>query len=159
MLLDMVGENGKPSLIVGLAISSTALGSILFSPFIGQLSHKIGPWTLIVTCLIITGFLLIPQAYSTTTLEFIFLRFLMGLTLAGLIPTITKIVGDNASSEYSGTLLDWLISVKYLGHILGPLSGGAIARYFDISTVFITTVLIIIATGIMNLFFINRRIR
>lgn len=156
-ILNMVGESGKPALIVGLAISSTALGSITFSPFIGLLSKKIGPLNLIVLCLFITGCLLIPQAYVATSLQFISLRFLMGLTLAGLIPTITMIISDNISPPYSGTLLGWLMSAQYLGQILGPLTGGIIATKFDIGAVFIATAFVLIATGIIILLFVKVR--
>lgn len=155
-ILNMVGISGRPSLLVGLAMSSTALGSIIFSPLIGKLLHKIGSRNLIASCLFITGCLLIPQAYVITSEKFIFLRFLMGLTLAGLIPTITTIVRDNISSEYSGTLLGWLISVQYLGQILGPLAGGAIATNFEINAVFIITAFVLIATAIINFCFIKR---
>lgn len=156
-VMSLLGESGNTSLLTGLAVSSTALGSILFSPFAGRASNKAGPLNLITLSLVITGCLIIPQAFITRTQEFIFLRFLMGLTLAGLIPTITVLVKENVSPQHAGTLLGWLMSVQYLGQIAGPLAGAAIARHFNIHAVFISTACLLIATGTVNWFLLKNR--
>lgn len=154
-IINMIKGDGNPSLIVGLAMSSTALGSIICSPFIGKLLKKINPPTLIVVCLIITGGLLIPQALIKTTWAFILFRFLMGFSLAGLIPTITAIIRNNISAGNTGTLLGWFMSVQYLGQILGPLVGGGLATKLGLNYVFIITGLTLIVAGILNIFLIR----
>ena len=95
----------------GVIMAATALGSLVAAPRLGALADRIGGWRVIVWSLLATSRTLIPQAWATQWWELSALRLIMGITLAGLLPAIGKLVRGLAGEGASGKLLGLLQSV------------------------------------------------
>jgi MFS family permease len=89
--------------------------------------------------LAICALLLIPQAFVTNAWQLVFLRFLMGLALGGLLPCIAAIIRHNAPDSVAGAMLGYSTSSQYAGQVVGPLAGGFIGGHFGMQAVFIAT--------------------
>lgn len=149
--LDWLGKSGSDVVFTaGLVMAASAIGSILAAPRLGRLADRIGPWKVIVGCLTVCGFLLIPQAFVTESWQLLALRFLMGTSLAGLLPAIAATIRHSVPQN-TGTILGYNTSAQYAGQVLGPLLGGFAGGHFGMRAVFICTALVMFAGAAYNL--------
>lgn len=132
-------DPAKVIFIAGLAMSAAALGSILSAPRLGRLADRIGHWRVLIGALIASAILLIPQALITAPWQLVALRFLMGMALGGLMPTVTSIIRHNVPSAIVGRVLGLATSSQYVGQVSGPLIGGLIGGHIGMRAVFIGT--------------------
>jgi MFS family permease len=140
----------------GLVMAAAAVGSILAAPRLGKLADRIGPWKLIAICLAICGLLLIPQALVTNSWQLIGLRFLMGVSLAGVLPSIAATIRHSVPHEAAGTILGYNTSAQYAGQVLGPLAGGFVGGHVGMRAVFWVTTLIMLGGAAGN-WLVSRR--
>jgi MFS family permease len=134
-----LNHGGNVVLMSGLVMSGTALGSILAASRLGRLADRIGTWKVIIGCLLITGLLLIPQAFVTNAWQLLVLRFLMGMSLSGLLPCIAATIRHNVPDGAAGTMLGYSISAQYAGQVIGPVVGGFIGGHYGMRAVFMAT--------------------
>ncbi len=130
------------TVVAGLVMSAAALGSILSASWLGKLADRIGHWTVIIGCLLVCAGLLVPQAFVTAGWQLILLRFLMGLSLGGLLPCVATVIRHNVPERNAGTILGYSTSSQYVGQVTGPLVGGFIGGHFGMRTVFLGTSLL-----------------
>jgi MFS family permease len=135
----------KVTTFAGLAMSAAALWSILSASRLGRLADRVGHWTVIAGGLAVCALLLIPQAFVINAWQLVFLRFLMGLALGGLLPCIAAIIRHNAPDSIAGAMLGYSTSSQYAGQVVGPLAGGFIGGHFGMRAVFIATSLLMAA--------------
>lgn len=135
----LVPPGGNVALMSGLVMAASALGSILAAPRLGRLADRIGPWRIVVGCLIAAGLLLIPQAFVTSAWQLLGLRFLMGMALAGLLPSINATLRLSVPEGVTGLILGYAISAQYAGQVVGPLLGGFVGAHAGLHAVFALT--------------------
>ncbi len=139
----LVGDPSRVVLISGMVMAATAFGSVLAAPRVGRLADRVGTWQVIIVCLLVTGALLIPQAFATNVWQLLALRFLMGMSLAGLLPSISATIRHNVPDGAAGTILGYATSAQYAGQVVGPLVGGFVGGHFGMRAVFIATSLLL----------------
>ncbi len=140
----------------GLVMAAAAFGSVLAAPRLGRLADRIGPWNLIIACLAISGLLLIPQAFVTSAWQLVGLRFLMGMSLAGLLPSISATIRHNTPDGAVGTILGYGTSAQYAGQVIGPVVGGFVGGHFGMRSVFLATTVIMFGGAAYN-WIVSRR--
>ncbi len=135
----LVPDASRVVLISGIVMAATAFGSVLAAPRVGRLADRVGTWPVIVVCLLVSGALLIPQAFATNAWQLVALRFLMGMSLAGLLPSINATIRHNVPDGAAGTILGYATSAQYAGQVVGPLVGGFVGGHFGMRAVFLAT--------------------
>lgn len=143
-------KSANVALISGLVMSATALGSILSAAHLGKLADRIGHWNVVIAGLLVSAVLLVPQAFVTANWQLIFLRFLMGLSLGGLIPCIAAVIRHATPDHSAGRMLGYSISAQHTGQVVGPVSGGFIGGHFGIRAVFLGTALSMAGSAALN---------
>jgi DHA1 family multidrug resistance protein-like MFS transporter len=133
--------------VAGVVMACSALGSMLTAARLGALADRFGSWRVIVACLVITGLAMVPQAFVTHWWQLAALRVLMGMTLAGLLPSIGKLARQSVEDSRTGTLLGYLQSAQFSGQVVGPVIGGVIGVHFGLHAVFFVTGALLIACG------------
>ena len=149
-------HGGNVVLISGVVMAGSALGSILAAPRLGRLADRIGPWKVIVLCLSVTGVLLIPQAFVASGWQLVALRFLMGMSLAGLLPSINATIRHNVPDGAAGTILGYGTSAQYTGQVVGPVVGGFVGGHLGMRAVFLATTVLIFGGAAYN-WIVSRR--
>ncbi len=144
------GDHGRDVLHAGFVMSAAAFGSILAAPRLGRLADRIGPWKVIQRCLLVTALLLVPQAFVTHWWQLLALRFLMGMSLVGLLPSIAKLIRSTASEAALGRTLGLSQSAQYAGQVLGPIVGGFVGAHLGMRAVFPATSAILLLVTWMN---------
>jgi MFS family permease len=150
-------HGGNVVLISGVVMAGSALGSILAAPRLGRLADRIGAWKVIVLCLAVTGVLLIPQAFVTNAWQLVALRFLMGMSLAGLLPSINATIRHNVPDGAAGTILGYGTSAQYTGQVVGPVIGGFVGGHLGMRAVFLATTVVIFGGAAYN-WIVSRRV-
>lgn len=136
-------------LLAGLAFSVSGLANIIAAPRLGKLSNKIGVEKIMLISLIAAGILYIPQAFVKTPWELMFFRFILGLALAGLTPSVNNLVKKITPDNLTGRVFGFNISAQYLGIFGGSLLGGQVAAYLGIRYVFFITSTLLLLNAIL----------
>jgi MFS family permease len=146
----LVHDHSRVTLISGLVMSAAALGSILSASRLGRLADRVGHWNVLIGGLLAASLLLIPQAFVTAGWQLIFLRFLMGLALGGLLPCIASVIRHHVPDGAGGGVLGTSTSAQYAGQVIGPVAGGFIGGQFGMRPVFLATCLLLAAGAAFN---------
>ena len=125
--------------IAGVVMACSALGSILTAARLGALADRVGSWNVIIGCLVLTGLVMVPQAFVTQWWQLAGLRVLMGMTLAGLLPAIAKLARQSVDESRTGQMLGYPQSAQFSGQVIGPVIGGQIGVYLGLHSVFFVT--------------------
>ncbi|WP_345817202.1 MFS transporter (plasmid) [Paraburkholderia sp. PREW-6R] len=149
-----IGRLGVPrdhlAQFAGIVMAASAFGSMLTAPRLGALADRVGGWNVIIGCLLATALVLLPQAFVTRWWQLALLRGLMGMTIAGLLPSIAKLVRHSADEHHSGTVLGYLQSAQFSGQVIGPLIGGQIGAHVGLSPVFFVTGSLLALCALLN---------
>jgi MFS family permease len=145
----------RVTLVSGLAMSAGALGSIVSASWLGRLGDRIGPWTVITGGMLASALLLLPQAFVWEGWQLVALRFLMGLALGGLLPSVTSAIRHSVPEHVTGRVLGLATSSQFAGQVAGPLLGGFVGGHIGMRAVFLGTALVM--AGGAGLAWSNRR--
>lgn len=146
----LVHDASHVTLVSGFVMSASALGSVLAASRVGRLADRIGAPRVIVACLGMCAALLVPQAFVTSGLQLVVLRFLMGLALAGLLPCMTSVIRHNVPDRSAGHILGYATSANYAGQVTGPLAGGFVGAHFGMQSVFLITSALMLCGALFN---------
>lgn len=135
----------------GLAFSATGLGNLIFTRQWGRLGDKYGYTKILIILLFLTGIVYLPGAFVSNIWQLVVLRFLLGMTIGGIIPTRVAFIRQEAPLSMQGEVLGYNTSLRFLGNIIGPTIGGILAGIFGISSIFFFTSGLLIVTGIIML--------
>lgn len=136
--------------IAGVVMACSALGSILTATKLGALADRVGSWNVIIGCLLVTGLVMVPQAYVTQWWQLAVLRGLMGMSIAGLLPAIAKLIRHSVQEHNTGKILGYLQSAQFSGQVIGPLIGGQIGAHFGLHQVFLVTGALLVLCAAVN---------
>jgi MFS family permease len=155
-----IGQLGVPhahlARTAGIVMAASAFGSMLTASRLGALADRIGGWNVIIGCLAATALVMLPQAFVTHWWQLAVLRGLMGMTIAGLLPSIAKLVRHSVDESHSGTTLGYLQSAQFTGQVVGPLIGGQIGAHIGLQPVFFVTAFLLLVCAAMNLWVRSR---
>jgi MFS transporter, DHA1 family, multidrug resistance protein len=136
-------DASRVTFVSGLTMSAAALGAILSAARLGKLADRVGHWQVIIVTLAISALLLIPQAFVTAGWQLVALRFLMGLSLGGLMPCVTSIIRLSVPDAIVGRVLGYAVSSNFVGQVAGPLLGGFVGGHIGLRAVFLGTGLLV----------------
>ncbi|MDP9604755.1 UNVERIFIED_ORG: MFS family permease [Variovorax paradoxus] len=146
----LLEDPDRVTMMAGLVMSAAALGSILSASRLGKLADRVGHWNVIVGCLGVSALLLVPQAFVTSGWQLVVLRFLMGLSLGGLLPCIASVIRHNVPERVAGNMLGYSTSAQYAGQVAGPLLGGFVGGHVGMRAVFLGTSVLMAAGAAWN---------
>lgn len=134
----------------GMVMAAAALGSILMAARLGRLADRVGGWRMISWCLAAAGLTLIPQAFVTQWWQLAFLRFLLGMTLAGVLPSVAKVIRHAVPERSLGRAIGYSQSSQYAGQVFGPLLGAALGAHPGMRSVFLVTGALLLLGALFN---------
>lgn len=147
---ELLPQTRDVTLISGVVMAGTALGSTLSASYLGKLADRLGRIEAVIACLLVSALLLIPQAFVTSVWQLLALRFLMGLSLGGLLPSVISLIRHNVQETAVGRILGYSTSVQYGGQVIGPVLGGFAGGHFGMRSVFIATSILLFVCATFN---------
>jgi len=146
----LVRDPSQVTKVAGVVMAAAALGSILSASRLGKLADRVGHWNVIIGCLLVSAVLLIPQAFVTSGWQLVALRFLMGLSLGGLLPCIASVIRHSVPDRATGSMLGYSTSSQYAGQVAGPLAGGFLGGHYGMRAVFLGTSVLMAAGAVYD---------
>ncbi|TDY49716.1 DHA1 family multidrug resistance protein-like MFS transporter [Alicyclobacillus sacchari] len=139
----------------GICFAVTGLADLIFSPFLGKRSDRIGYKRVLSISLLGAALCYVPQALAPNIWVFILGRFGLGIFVGGVLPTANALVGRFTPREQRGRMYGFTSSSTFLGSFAGPLVGGAVSAAFGIRTM----LLAVIGLYLINLIWVRLRVR
>lgn len=149
---------GHVALLAGLAFSASGLANIIAAPRLGKLSDKIGAHKVILVALTVAGIIYIPQAFVKNPWQLIGLRFLLGVTIAGLNPSVNTLIKKITPDSLTGRVFGFSMSAGYLGVFGGSVLGGQVAAYWGIQYVFFVTSALLLINAVWVYFKVYKKL-
>jgi DHA1 family multidrug resistance protein-like MFS transporter len=140
------------ALIAGMVVSASGFANVLAAPQLGRLSDRIGPRKVLLACLTFAALVFVPQAFVQSPWQLMALRFLLGIAMAGMLPSVNTLVKRSVPGSIAGRMFGYNQSAQYLGNIAGPVLGGQMAAHFGIRYVFFSTSALLL----LNAFWVHR---
>jgi DHA1 family multidrug resistance protein-like MFS transporter len=134
--------------MVGLVSSVTGISNMVASPLLGRLSDKLGPVKVLLFTLIGAGVMFIPQALVTNVWQLLVARFLLGLFLGGLLPSVNTLIKQHTPEGMESRSFSLNSSFLSMGNMLGPLVGGYLAGWITIRGLFILATVLFMITAL-----------
>ncbi|MDQ0253482.1 DHA1 family multidrug resistance protein-like MFS transporter [Evansella vedderi] len=138
----------------GLVMSVMGFANMSASPFLGKLSDRKGAHFVLLIGLLFTAIITLPQAFVQSYWQLLFLRFLLGLGLGGLLPSINSLIRHLAPEGMESRTYGFSNSFMYLGTMIGPIAGGWLASFAGMRSLFIVSAILLF----VNVFLVKTRV-
>jgi DHA1 family multidrug resistance protein-like MFS transporter len=135
----MLDSTENVAFYAGIVQAGMGIANVIASPQLGKLGDRYGSHKVLLICLLIAATLFIPQALVTSVWQLVALRFLLGLCLGGLLPSVNALLRRHSPSHMISRVYGYNNSFVCVGSLLGPITGGLIAGYVNMSGVFLMT--------------------
>lgn len=139
------------ALFAGMTFSAAGLGNLFMSRRWGKLGDRIGYMKILIILLFISGLVYLPGAFVTNVWQLIILRFLLGISLGGIVPLRIAYIRQEAPMAMQGEVLGYNTSLRFFGNMAGPALGGMLSGFFGFEAVFFVTSGILILGGMVTL--------
>ncbi|PLR80928.1 MFS transporter [Bacillus canaveralius] len=131
----------------GIAFSAAGLGNLLMARKWGELADRIGYIKILVVLLFIAGIIYFPGGLVTDFWQLVIIRFILGISIGGIIPVRVAYIRQEAPIAMQGEVLGYNTSLRFLGNVVGPVMGGMVSGYFGFSAVFFITSTLLLICG------------
>ncbi|WNR43964.1 MFS transporter [Paenibacillus roseipurpureus] len=138
----------------GLIVAITGIANLIGAPTLGRLGDRIGQRLTLAIALTLAAVAFVPQAFANHIGMLLVGRFMLGLFIGGMIPSLNALVMKLAPTEIQGTAYGFNTSSLFLGNLIGPLLGSHLAAAYGFTSVFYVTMsILLICAGFV---YINR---
>jgi len=151
-------DSNHIALLAGLTFSASGLANIITAPKLGKLSDRIGVHKVMLVALAAAGIIFIPQAFVTNPWQLMGLRFILGLTAAGLTPSVNVLIKKITPAPITGRVFGFAISAGYLGVFGGSILGGQVAAWFGVQYVFLITSALLLLNAVWVYFNVYKKL-
>ena len=134
-----MGQTENLIFVSGLIVSAMGVSSILFSSHLGKLGDKIGNHRLLLLALLYSFVIYLFCAWAKTPWELGFLRFLFGMGTGALLPGVSSLLNKLTPTEGISRIFSYNQTFFYIGGVVGPIMGSAIAVSLSYHWVFYVT--------------------
>ena len=138
--------------VAGLVVAMSGVANLIGAPTLGRLGDKIGQRKVLTLSLCAAAIMYIPQAMAGSIGVLLIGRFLLGLFIGGMIPSLNVLVKLKAPAELQATAFGFNSSSTFLGCFIGPLIGSSVAATYEIKDVFYVTMLVLLINAVMIFF-------
>jgi len=150
LYVNQLNGSENVAFLAGFAFSATGFGNLLATRQWGKLGDSIGYEKVLKILLISSAIAFIPQALVNEVWQLILFRFLLGIAVGGITPSVTAYIRNEVPLSIQGEVLGYNTSFRFLGNVIGPSFGGMISGFIGISAVFyITSSLFLFAFGLL----------
>jgi YNFM family putative membrane transporter len=116
---------------VSMTVSAATLGVALSAPIFGALTERLPRKRVIVASLIGISVPTLLTATSTSLAQFIFWRFLQGVTIPGVVAVLVTYIGEEWPPHRVALIMSYYVSGTALGGFIGRVSSGILADRFN----------------------------
>ena len=146
-----LGQKENLLFVSGLIVSSMGLSSMMSSGVMGRLGDKVGNHRLLIVAQAYSALIYLLCANASTPLELGIYRFLFGLGTGALIPGVNALLSKMTPKSGISRIFAFNQVFFYLGGVIGPMAGSAVAGYLGYHAVFYATAACVAFSCLCNL--------
>ncbi|GGA50295.1 MFS transporter [Kroppenstedtia guangzhouensis] len=140
LFVDQLGApGGYIAFFAGAVTAVTGVANLLSSPWLGKLGDRYGSERVLFFAMLGAALFFIPHAIVASVWQLLFFRFLLGLCIGGLLPSLNNLIQKNAPPGKESTAYGYSTSATFLGNMLGPIIGGYLSGFIGIRGLFLLT--------------------
>ncbi|WP_203651325.1 multidrug efflux MFS transporter [Secundilactobacillus yichangensis] len=132
------------TLFSGIVAAIPGVATLFAAPQLGRLGDKMGTELILSIGFVFAILVYLPMAFVTNVWQLMFLRFLIGISNATMLPAVQTILSKNTPPEVTGRVFSWNQSFQAVGSVLGPMIGSMVSTVFDYAGVFISTSILVL---------------
>lgn len=136
---DIIHDPSNIAFFAGVVVSATGVANMIASPVLGRLGDRFGSQYVLLYSLLGTALITFPHAFASSIWMLIGLRFLLGLFVGGLMPSVNTLIRHFAPKGMESRTYGYSTSTAFIGNMLGPIVCALIADYIRIEAAFIFT--------------------
>ena len=146
-----LGQSENLLFVSGLIVSSMGFSSMMSAGVMGRLGDKLGNHRLLVAAQIYSVIIYLLCAHATSPLQLGLYRFLFGLGTGALIPGVNALLSKMTPKSGVSRIFAFNQVFFYLGGVIGPMAGSAVAGYLGYHAVFYATAACVAFSCLCNL--------
>lgn len=154
---ELHGQTANLAFLAGLVGSVNGFSNMIASPLLGRLSDRFGAQKVLLVSLAGAALSLIPQAMVHSVWELFAYRFVLGLFLGGLLPSVYALIRKHTPDGMESRSYSLNSSSLSLGNFLGPITGGLLSGYIGIRGIFLLSAGLMLANSVWVLLSLNLR--
>jgi DHA1 family multidrug resistance protein-like MFS transporter len=137
------------TLVAGFVVAASGIANLIGAPILGRIADREGQRKVLYFSLAAASLMYIPQAFAPNVYVLLAGRFLLGLFIGGMLPSLNALVRHMAPEKLQATAFGFNASAIFLGNFLGPLIGGGLSSTFGFRSVFFATMAILLLNSVM----------
>jgi MFS family permease len=145
---EMHGNMEMLAFYAGLVGSVTGFSNMLASPFLGRMGDRIGSERILVISLIGAAAAFLPQAFVHSIWQLLIARFVLGLFMGGLLPSVNALIRQFTPSGMESRAYGYNQSFLAMGNMAGPTIGGLLSAWFGIRVIFILSAILLLINAL-----------
>ncbi len=146
------------SLLAGIVTSISGVSNLISAPYLGKLGDRIGPQKILNVSLVAVAILIACHAFAPNIWILVFLRFMLGFGLGGLLPAVNSLLKKRVPNSILGKAYGYNQTFQYMGGVVGPILGGFVAGTFGLPVVFIVSSGLLFVNAIFVFSFSKRNV-
>lgn len=146
-----LGQNENLLFVSGLIVSSMGFSSMMSAGVMGKLGDKLGNHRLLILAQMYSVIIYLLCASATSPLELGLYRFLFGLGTGALIPGVNALLSKMTPKACISRIFAFNQVFFYLGGVVGPMTGSAVAGQYGYHSVFYATAVCVAFSCLCNL--------
>ncbi len=149
LFVDQLGvPGGYVAFFAGLVSASTGLANMIASPLLGKLGDRYGSERVLFFAMLGAALFFIPHWFVHSIWALLVFRFLLGLCVGGLLPSLNALIRKYAPPGKESTAYGYQSSANFLGNMLGPVTYGYLSGFTGIREVFLFTSFLLICNAL-----------
>ena len=154
---ELHGSAQNLAFLAGMVSAITGISNMICSPLLGKLSDRIGANRVLMFSLIGAACTLIPQAFVSTVWQLLAVRFMLGMFMGGLLPSVNALIRKFTPDGMESRSYSFNSSTLSLGNMAGPIVGGALSGPFGIQGIFIVSGVFLLFNALWVRISLNRK--
>lgn len=155
----LIKEWGISRAALGPVFSASLVGFLVGAPFFGYLGDRFGRRVAIISSLIFVGVTTLACAWAANVQELLWLRFLSGLGLGGVLPNVIALNAEFAPKRLRATMLVVMSMGISLGAAVPGLVGATLMPTYGWPVIFVIGGIVPLVVGLCLIFAIPDSIK
>jgi MFS transporter, AAHS family, 4-hydroxybenzoate transporter len=155
----IIKEWGISRATLGPVFSASLVGFLVGAPFFGYVGDRFGRRAAIISSLIIVGFTTLACAWASNVQQLLWLRFLSGLGLGGVLPNVIALNAEFAPRRLRATMLVVMSMGISLGGAIPGIVGATLMPPYGWPVIFLVGGIAPLVVGLCLIFAIPDSIK